>query len=61
MTSELSYLRNYTITWGLLFQNRSRELFPTIEALMSKRIEICKSVNKIFWGEVFIVRNTVKN
>ena len=67
MTSELSWQRNDAITyftcgsisrhWELFFQNRLLELFPTFLSLS----EICESVIKIFWEQVFMVRNTVKN
>ena len=45
-----------------LFQNRSRKLFaPRAASMFVSFSEICKSVIEIFWNEVFMVRNTVKN
>ena len=56
----LFYLQPYFSKLGTAVPKSFTGTFPTIAALMFKRISICKSVNKIFWGEVFIVRNTVK-
>ena len=74
MTSELSQQRNDAIIyftcsiisrhWKLFFQNHLWELFPPMVASMFmkfKRNNLCKSVIEIFWDEVFMVRNTVKD
>ena len=48
--------------WKLFFQIRLLELLPTNLPRCSWSLsEICKSVIEIFWNEVFMVRNTVKN
>ena len=49
--------------WELFFPNRLLELLPTIAASMFVKFKrnLYKSVIEIFWDEVFMVRNTVKN
>ena len=72
MTLELSSQRNDAIAYftcsglsrhlELFFQNHSQELFLHYRPWSSWSLsEICVSVIDIFWHEVFMVRNTIKN